>query len=175
MQAGGGGNGLFGSSDVYVSTNQAFGWTYYPGPFPAFLSGAMVALFDSAAVPGSGSTATYSTLVLLVPGYPATTTWVSTTGGVSWLQSSTCPWSINLELGSRKAMSMAVDADNHVFAVGGNTATADLWVSADKGVSWSQIPVSGSTYAASYASCLGVRYVASQPVLVLYSGRSTPR
>ena len=175
VQAGGGGNGLFGSSDVYVSTNQAFGWTYYPGPFPAFLSGAMVALFDSAAVPGSGSTATYSTLVLLVPGYPATTTWVSTTGGVSWLQSSTCPWSINLELGSRKAMSMAVDADNHVFAVGGNTATADLWVSADKGVSWSQIPVSGSTYAASYASCLGVRYVASQPVLVLYSGRSTPR
>ena len=188
VQVGGAGNGVAGTNDVFFSSNQGFGWTQVngssvtgvpsvgtiPPPFPPFLSGSMVALYDSASVPGSGSTQAYSTLVLVVPAYPASTVWSSITGGLTWVQLSSAPWAINQEVGQRKGLAMTVDADNHVFVAGGNTATADLWVSADKGVTWSLIgPAGTSGYGASFGSCLGVRYTAgaTQPTLVLYSGQ----
>ena len=173
IQAGGGGNGVTGTNTVYISTNQGNQWVSSTGPFPPFLSGTMVALFDSVSVPNSGSTNAYSTVVLVVPAYPQSTVWSSSTGGTSWTQVSTAPWAINVEVGSRMGMAMAVDADNHVYLTGGSTATADLWLSPDKGVTWSQIPISGSTYAASYGSCMGVRYTggSTAPTLVLFSGQ----
>ena len=182
IQIGGNGNGLVGGNAVWISTDQLGSWgvvnSSIPGPappFPAFLSGNLVALYDSTAVPGVTSTQAYSTVVLHVPTSPASQLYSSTDGAITWTRLSDAPWNINQETGQRKGMAWAVDADNRIYATGGNTASSHIWASTDKGMTWNIIVTSSSsvTYAASYGSCLGVIYPTGStlPTLVLYSGQ----
>ena len=181
IQVGGSANGLVGGNQVWISQNQLGSWGIVnqsipgpPAPFPPFTSGNLVALYDSVAVPSSGQTAPFSTVVLHVPAYPASQIWRSTDGAVTWTALSAAPWSINQETGQRKGMAWAVDANNIIYATGGNTASNHIWSSTDKGATWNIVTSSGSSsYAASYASCLGVIYPAGStaPTLVLYSGQ----
>ena len=182
IQVGGSPNGLLGGNEVWISTDQLGSWGVVnssiagpPPPFPPFLSGNLVALYDSVAVPASGATQQYSTVVLHVPAYPASLIYSSTDGAMTWSQLSNAPWNINQETGQRKGMAWAVDASNVIYATGGNTASSHIWASTDKGMSWNIVVQSAgsSTYAASYGSCLGVIYPAGSalPTLVLYSGQ----
>ena len=84
------------------------------GPFPPFILGNMVALFDNMFVPGSTSTNINSTLVLVV----GNGVWFSTTGGYSWGNQTnvTAPWSVVTDpnFPGRQGAAMTVDADNYV-------------------------------------------------------------
>ena len=180
VQVGGSANGLVGGNAVWISTNQLGSWDIVnstipgpPPPFPPFLSGNLVAMYDSVAVPSSASTQQFSTLVLHVPASPASQIWRSVDGAITWTQLNAAPWAINSETGQRKGMAWAVDAGNVIYATGGNTATNELWASIDKGATWNIITQSAGSYAASYGSCLGVRYTSptAAPTLVLYSGQ----
>ena len=148
----------------------------WPVPFPGFVSGNMVALFDGASVPGMTGGPTYSTLVLIVPQQTASYVYTSTNGGLAWSSGTAAPWAVSADTGLRLGGSATVDSSNNIYYMGGSTATADLYFSSTKGSSWNLIPTSAGAgqqaYAASYGSCLAVRYTAANtPSLVLYSGQ----
>ena len=152
-------------------------WSVQTGaaPFPPFIQGALVALYDSSAV-NSGYSQQYSTLLAYTDS--ANQIFQSTDLGVTWATIGQAPWSY------RETAKFTADIDGGVYFLGGQ-GFSDAYYSTSKGQSWSQLRaargVSGLTSPVSLSSaaysCDALIYTSSSSApngyhkqLVVYGG-----
>ena len=173
----GGQNGTGLLADAWVTTDAAFSqWSALPNPLPwnstGLQAGACVFLYDSALIPGSGSTQAASTLLVFTQ---FNTYFRSTTVGQTWVQQpnpytplaptyQTAPWSTQADAsGQRLAIRVVADFDNQVWATGGAGITDNsIWWSGDLAMTWYRVAqintVSTGFLVQASSSCLGLNY-----------------
>ena len=164
------------SSDVWISTDgRGAVWTLQSnGALPAFRGGAIVALYDSSFA--SSTFLTPNATLVLVPQQPIYA--LSTDLGATWTTYQ-APWAAAISSSPvlyRTLPVLTADHDSYIYYAGGDTQmwAPDMWLSVDKGYSWSRIAVStqlsAQQYAGAIGSCMAVRVVGGQKQLSLYGG-----
>ena len=157
MIAGGANTGVGGTlNDSYVCQDGVGAvWTAAsPLPTAAFSDAGMVALYDAASNPSG-----YSTVILAESS--TSTIFASTTLGQSWQSVATQPWT------SRYALTLTADADNFIYAAGGQNGDGNIYFSWNKAVSWAILSQAAYTaqwpqavdYLYSHYSCQAIRYI----------------
>ena len=162
------------SNDVWISSDGAGAvWTQQTNgsgtTVAPHVGAAMVALFDSSLV-SSAYPAQYSTLVLV----DHNLVYQSYNLGVTWTNASTAQWPLSYG-GTRRFPVLAADRDNFLYFAGGDSVSPDVWFSADKGYTWTQLGTASyalatGNYAAALCACSAVRVVNGQKYLTIYGG-----
>ena len=162
------------ANDVWISADgQGASWTRQDNGsiIQPFAGGQVAALFDSSYV-SPAYVSEYSTLVLVVD----RRVYTSYNLGANWLNAFNGSWGVSYP-GSRGGLALATDRDNIIYLVGGDSYSADIWMSADKGYTWSQLGVNPNTFAsgsgnfaAAIGACAAIRQVGPSKTLSVYGG-----
>ena len=191
-------------NDVWISTDGAGAvWTQQPpanypfveatgtGANAGIQAGTCVFLYDSALVPGSGSTQPMSTLLVFTHNNRV---YKSRTGGATWVQQPNAyyptapkymvaPFSTQSDSSkTRRGLEVVADFDNRLYAMGGNAIYDNtMWWSADGALTWYRMAqvntVSAGYFIQASTSCLALNYRTNtsaaggySKTLVLYGG-----
>ena len=191
-------------NDVWISTDgQGAVWSQQPqanypfaeasgtGANAGIQAGTCVFLYDSSLVPGSGSTQTWSTLLVFTH---YNRVYKSLDGGATWVQQPNpyyptspayivVPFSTQYDTSkTRRGILVVADFDNRLYAMAGDSIWDNsMWWSQDGALTWYRLPqvntITAGFFVQASTSCLGLNYRTNSSatggynkVLVLYGG-----